>query len=308
MKKIITVLFGYLRGEAHYQYLNLFNQLLIEFPAVRNLIAIFYNEFADLLAQEKQIVDAQKSSDYTQQIAEADHRDDRLITGIRETVNAALHHFDSAVVAAAQSIWLRLKTFGEIQAKSYEEEAAAINILIADLQSDEFAAKVTLLGLTPWVNELAEAVAEFEALLRLRNIQQAAKPKQRLRGVRKQIEAAYRNMVTYINSAATLDAMNTYTEFINRLNATITYFNDHNHHPTPKNIRTANVDPIPVQQFTGKAVTPIPTVYVEDVELVFAKDFNLAYKNNVQPGLAEIGIVGKGNYAGKKNVTFNILA
>jgi hypothetical protein len=307
MKKIITVLFSYLRGEAHYQYLNLFNLLLIEFPVVKNLVAVFYNEFADLLVQEKQIVDAQKSSDYTQQIADADHRDDRLITGIRETVNAALHHFDSAVVAAAQSIWLRLKAFGEFQAKSYEEEAAAINILIDDLLSEEFAAKVILLGLTPWVNELAEAVAEFEELLRLRNIQQAAKPKQRLRDVRKQIETVYRNMITHINSAATLDTTNIYTEFINRLNTTITYFNDHNHHPTPKNIRTANVDPIPVQPFTGKAVTPIPTVYIENVELVFAKDFNLTYKNNVQPGLAEISIVGKGHYAGKKNVTFNIV-
>jgi hypothetical protein len=306
MKKIVTIIFSYLRGEMHYQFMNLFNLLLIEFSAVMRLVSVYYDEFVDLLAQEKKIVDAQKSSDYTQQIADADHRDDRLITGIRETVNAALHHFDPVIVAAAQSLWLRLKTFGEIQAKSYEEEAAAINILVEDLQSAEYASKVELLGLTPWINELAEAVADFEELLKQRIIEQSDKPKQRLRNIRKQIETVYRNMIDHINSAATLDTTDTYTEFINRLNTQINYFNDHNHHPAPKNIRTAIVDVIPVQQFTGKAITPVPTVHLGEEELFFAKDFNLTYKNNIQRGVAEAGITGKGNYAGKKTVTFNI--
>jgi hypothetical protein len=300
MEKIISILFKYLRGEAHYQFLNLFNLLLIEFSAVKNLVSVFYDEFVDLLAQEKRIVDAQKSSDYTQQIADADHRDDRLITGIREIVSAFMHHFNPAVVAAAQSLWLRLKTFGEIQTKSYEEEAAAINILIDDLRSAEYASKVELLGLTSWVNELAEAVADFEELLKRRYIEQSDKPKQRLRNIRKQIETVYRNMITHINSAATLDTTGMYTEFISRLNTLITYFNDHNHHPAPKNIRTAIVDVIPVQQFTGKAITPVPVVHLDGVELFFAKDFNLTYKNNIQRGVAEVSITCKGNYAGKK--------
>jgi hypothetical protein len=306
MKKIISILFRYLRGEAHYRFLELFNQLLIEFPAVQGVVTPFYDEFTGLLAQEKQIVDAQKSSDYTRQIADADHRDDRLITGIRDTVDAALHHFDPAMVAAAQSLSLRLKTFGEIQAKSYEEEAAAIDILLGDWQSPEYAPKVELLGLAPWLDELAEAVAEFKQLLKLRNVEQADKPQQRLREVRRLIETVYRNMVIRINSAAILDTTEMYAEFINRLNTQIAYFNDHNRHPAPQNIRTAVVEVIPVQAYTGKAITPVPVVHLDDTELFFAKDFNLTYKNNVQRGVAEVGITGKGNYAGRKNVTFNI--
>jgi hypothetical protein len=45
-----------------------------------------------------------------------------------------------------------------------------------------------------------------------------------------------------------------YTEFINKLNAQITYFNDHSHH------------------------TSIFVVHLEGVELFFAKDFKLTYK------------------------------
>jgi hypothetical protein len=97
-----------------------------------------------------------------------------------------------------------------------------------------------------------------------------------------------------------------YTEFINRLDMQITYFNDHNHHHAPISIRTANVDAIPIQQYTGEVITPIPTVYMDNKRLSFAKDFNLTYKNNIQCGVAEVNITGKGTYGGKKLVTFNI--
>ncbi|MDR0725321.1 MAG: DUF6261 family protein [Prevotellaceae bacterium] len=306
MKKIITILFRYLRGEAHYRFLSLFDQLLAEYSAVKNVVAAFYSRFSDLLAQEKQIVDAQKSSDYTEQIAAADHRDDRLIIGINETVRAALYHFDPNIVAAAQSLSLRLEAFGDIPNKSYEEEAAAIGILVDEFQSPEYSTKVNLLGLTPWISELAEAVADFEQLLKRRNVEQSDKPQQRLRDIRKEIELVYRDMTAHINSAATLDTTGAYTEFINRLNTQIAYFNDHNHHPAPKSVKTANVAPVPVQAYTGKAITPIPVVHLGEVELTFAKDFSLVYKNNIERGVAEIGIVGKGAYAGRKNVTFNI--
>jgi hypothetical protein len=222
-------------------------------------------------------------------------------------VAAALHHFDPNIVAAAQSLSLRLKTFGEIQAKSYEEEAAAIEILLDELQSTEYEAKVALLGLTPWISELEAAVNEFKYLLKLRNAEYAGKPQQRLREVRQQIEAVYRNIIDRIHSTDILDDAGTCTEFILRLNAQIVYFNDHNHHPAPKNVQKADVDPIPPQEYSGKAITPIPAVHLDGQELVFARDFSLTYKNNVQPGVAEINIAGKGSYGGHKTVTFNII-
>jgi hypothetical protein len=305
-KNIATIYFTYLRSEAHYQFLSLFNQLLMESPSVQSVVSMFYGEFTNLLDQEKQIVDRQKSSEFTKQIAEADHLDDRLITGIRETVNAALHHFNPAIVEAAQSVQLRLKAFGEIQSKSYEEEAAAIAILLDDLMSPEFSGRTMILGLDPWIYELSQSLNHFNELLRLRNVEEADKPQQRLREIRKQIELVYHNMVNHINSAAVLDQSNIYTEFINRLNTQITYFNDHNHHPAPISIRTANVDVIPIQQYTGEAITPIPVVFMGDKRLFFAKDFNLTYKNNIQCGVAEVNITGKGIYGGRKLVTFNI--
>jgi hypothetical protein len=306
MIKISFIKFNYLRGEAHYQYLTLFKGLLDEFPAARNTAASFYTDLVSLLAQEKQVVDRQKSSDYTQQITDADHRDDRLITGIRDTVDAAMHHFNPAIVAAATSLNLRLKAFGEIQAKSYEEEVTAIDILLDDLQSPEYAPKVSLVGLAPWLSELRLAVDDFKRLLKLRNVEGAGKPPERLREIREQIEIVYRNIIDRIHSAATLDTTNAFAEFIKRLNVQVAYFNDHNHHPAPINLRTADVDLIALQIYTGQAVTPIPVVHLSGKLLSFAKDFTLTYKNNVNPGVAEVSIAGKGNYGGHKVITFNI--
>ncbi|MDR3236031.1 MAG: hypothetical protein LBT48_04805 [Prevotellaceae bacterium] len=42
------------------------------------------------------------------------------------------------------------------------------------------------------------------------------------------------------------------------------------------------------------------------VELVFAKDFDVTYKNNTDVGTADLTIHGKGAYKGQKLTTFNI--
>jgi hypothetical protein len=69
---------------------------------------------------------------------------------------------------------------------------------------------------------------------------------------------------------------------------------------TPKNRNTQCIS-VP-----GEAITPIPVVFMGDKRLFFAKDFNLTYKNNIQCGVAEVNITGKGIYGGRKLVTFNI--
>ena len=82
----------------------------------------------------------------------------------------------------------------------------------------------------------------------------------------------------------------------------------------PKDIGAGDncvVEPIETQPYTGKAVTPLPKAHYREedkptVELVFAKDFSVTYKNNVKVGTAEVTLHGKGAYKGQKTVTFNI--
>jgi hypothetical protein len=314
MKKIKTIVFSYMRAEAHYEFLIVFRNLLQKFPAVQAVVAAMYNAFIALLQKEEALLNAMRKSDYTEQIADADQRVDRVITGMRELIASALHHFDPTVVAAAKSLYNRFQAFGDIAKKSYEEETAVVNLLITDLNSADYVSKVNLVGLASWLDELQAAETAFEQLLDERNVERSQKPEGRLKDVHKETEAAYHQMTDRINAGSTLDDLGIYPEFIAQLNVEITYFNEHNHRSAKKDISVADhcvVEPVAMQTYTGKAVTPVPAAHYREeskptVELVFAKDFEVTYKNNIEVGTADLTLHGKGGYKGTKTVTFNI--
>jgi hypothetical protein len=308
--KFLYLHFSRLRSEEHFQFMKLFYQLLDRFPAIKSLVVALYLLLIDLLAQESRLVDAERGSALSRLIAEADARIDRTIVGINSAVNAGLHHFDPAIVAAAARIHARMKAFGNIEGKSYEGEAAAVGILIDDLRG-KFAGDVTLLGLTVWINELEAAHNAFDELFEQRNVEWADKPDASLRDVRRQVDNAYRQMLERIAAAATLDDTDTYTEFIHQHNREISYFNEHGTHHIRKDIANVAVGDIPAQTYTGEPVIVIPDVFYtaegqQTVKLVFAKDFTVTYRNNVKVGTAELILHGKGGYRGSKIVTFNI--
>jgi hypothetical protein len=255
-----------------------------------------------------------RKSDLTQLIAAADQRIDRDVTGMNSVIDAGLHHFDPDIVEAAQSLYNRFKSFGNITRKSYELQIADINILLGDLQG-QYAGKALLIGLTPWATELTEAEADFEDLISRRNTEYTGKPAEHFRYVRRESDAVFHRMTLRINSAAIMASDPIYDGFIGELNARIEYFNTHYHHHARKDIGAADhcvIEEIPEQAYTGKAVTPLPRAWYRVPgkpagELVFARDFNVTYKNNVDVGTADLTLHGKDAYKGQKKTTFNIV-
>lgn len=71
-------------------------------------------------------------------------------------------------------------------------------------------------------------------------------------------------------------------------------------------ISKASVSAIPVQNFTGKALTPGFTVTMAGKVLVKDRDYTVAYKNNVKIGTATVTITGKLAYKGTLTKTFTI--
>jgi hypothetical protein len=315
MKKILVIYLHAFRNEEHCEFLIVTRDLIVKYPAVQTLVSTLYGPYVILIDKEEDLINLMLKSDYTKRIAGGDHHIDRTLTGMRGITVAGLHHFDPVTVEAAQSLLNRLDAFGRIARKSYEEETLDVNLLISDLQSDEYASKAAILGLTPWIQELRTAETAFEQLLEQRNAETARKPQGRIRDVRREADAVYHRIVDRINAAATLeDGAVTYDAFIAELNARITYFNNHAHQHARKNISVGEacvIEPLALQPYTGKAVTPLPTAYYREegkptVELVFARDFSVTYKNNVDVGMADLILHGKGAYRGQKKTTFNI--
>lgn len=68
----------------------------------------------------------------------------------------------------------------------------------------------------------------------------------------------------------------------------------------------ASISKIAIQDYTGKAIKPVPTVKVAGKMLKNGRDFTLKYYWNKNVGTAMVDVVGKGNYAGSKSVSFTI--
>jgi hypothetical protein len=305
--KIIAILFSYMRNEAHYQFLLLVQKLFISYPAVAAIVADLLSEFNVLLTLEGQLVDSVRSSEYTVELKAADKRLDRCIVGIVNAIISALHHFDPAVVNAARRLEILLKSFrSSIEKKSYEEESAAVKILIADL-SGEYAPQVALLNLGPWLAELSAALDDFERIFLLRSNQRATKPKERLKDVRKQIEVIYRKIVERIDAYTVVNGETSTADFVNHLNDEVTYFNQHNHRHAKKDIAKANINSIPDQIYNDEPVIVLPEVFYEGDKLIFTKDYELSFRDNNSVGTASVSVRGKGAFKGVKTMSFNVI-
>jgi hypothetical protein len=296
-----------LRNEAHYQALLLTKKLIDENPTISSIVSQSYTEFNSLLQLEGTLVDQVRKSGYTAELAETDARLDRDIVGLNSAIDAALHHFDPETVKAAKTLEVLMKSFrGEIEKKAYEEESGAVKILVRDLQTT-YATQVSYLNFNSWVTEIDSAQQEFERLFLLRNDELADRPHEKLKTVRKEIDAVYRRMVEQIDAYTVLNGDASTEPFVRRINEEIVYFNEHTHHHAKKDIAKAAVNNIADQVYAGKPVVLIPEVFDEDKELVFSQDFELSYKNNNAVGTADVIIHGKGAFKGKKIVSFNIV-
>ncbi|MDR0412645.1 MAG: DUF6261 family protein, partial [Dysgonamonadaceae bacterium] len=154
--------------------------------------------------------------------------------------------------------------------------------------------------------ELDAAQKEFQSLFRLRSAEKAARPKEKLRDVRKQVDGVYSAIVKMIMALAMVNGESDYAGFADELNAQIKYFKLHGYHQPKKSIKRANMKSIPDQVYEGEPVVVLPEVFVEKKKLVFSVDFDLAYRNNNRPGTATIILHGKGAYKGKAQMSFNI--
>jgi hypothetical protein len=250
----------------------------------------------------------------TKKLVVADKRIDNATAGMKAAIKSGLHRSEPEVKDAAQTLSNRMKDFGNIRSKSYEEESAAVQLLIEQFRG-LLAPQVAILGIESWVNELAEAEAIFTQLFEERNAELAGRPQESLQDVRSAIEIVYKKMIACIDADLIVNGNAVCGEFANQLNEQIKYFNEHTHQRSKKNIEEAVILPVGDYVYTGSQIIVMPTVIYKDNSvvppvdktLVFATDYTVTYKNNVNPGNATLIIHGKGAFKGTKTISFYII-
>ncbi len=74
-----------------------------------------------------------------------------------------------------------------------------------------------------------------------------------------------------------------------------------------RSISDANIEKIPDQVYTGRAITPVVRITFLGKRLRKGTDYTVKYTNNRSVGTAKCTITGKGKYKGTKTVSFKIV-
>ena len=262
-----------------------------------------------------------RHSEFTEKKIKADHKRDNAYLGVTGTVRVNLRHFDPQVQDAAVHLDNLLTGYGDVTNMGYDAETANIDSVIDRLRSGGYAPSVQLLGLTPWINHLEVANNEFKEYVDDATQEKIDRPEISLKDARRLSDNALGLIIERVEAKVALDGEANFVSFIEEFNAQVQHYNTqvHEHYGrlhARKDIGTAVIEPIALQKFTGDPVFVIPEVSLRDVapdgsekitKLVFSVDFNLTFKNNIQPGTASLAIHGIGRYKGEFLTTFNII-
>jgi hypothetical protein len=320
MKKIMLRFnYAFLRNETHVEFHTLFKTLVARFGAEALGIERLYAVYEPLTKKEEEVLDLIIKSDITADIDRFNRERDSLWRGMDDHVKADLHHFDPERRRSAVKLENILKHYGNIAHKNLDDETAAIEDLHRELMKPENLVHVAALGLGEWLGNLVQASRNLEALLLTRIEEAARRPAVSMRSIRREVDDIFRKILNLLEALVHVHGEDTNREFITDLNLLMERYKDLHareagrRHPV-KDLGAGDhcmVAPVGTQQHTGKAVTPLPKAWWREegkpaVELVFAKDFSVTYKNNVEVGTAEVTLHGMGDYRGRFDVTFNI--
>jgi hypothetical protein len=251
----------------------------------------------------------EQGSPLTPAISAEDLKRDNLFSEIKRTSKAASKSSVAPTATAGTKMVEVLKPFWNTDTEPMMSQTTQISLLEKRYAADTLAvAAAAALGLTPVMEAL---FVSNLTLLKLYNERE------------KELGTAAGPSASSVKSEVVVD----YDDFCETVKLTLSalptanlqlLFNEMNdvrkkyisRLPTPLDEQHTTVAPIPVQDFTGAPVTPLPKVYFrtddETVELIFSKDFDVTYRNNTDVGEAKLSVHGKGKYTGRYDTTFHI--
>ena len=201
--KFITLRLSRLRNAEYFQFMTEFKDLFNTFSPSVMKVAKFFALFMTLFEKLDLCLIILQKSGYTELMHIADQKRDSLFSGLVDLVKAALKHFNENVRAAAKRLKIVFDTYGNLAQKPNDEETAGVHNLIQDLEG-KYAADIALIGATAWVEELKASNEEYETLVKNRDTESAEKPEEKVRTVRLELDAAYRDITEVIEALAKL--------------------------------------------------------------------------------------------------------
>jgi hypothetical protein len=218
--KIENIRIAHLRNDEHFQLQNEFRDLVAAHGAEVLKIKPQFQAYQQLYEREDEALKKIVKSEFTAKIHDADKARDDIWIGMEEMVAAAHRHFSPDVRDAAARLKIVFDTYGNVASKSLDEETSAIQNILQELQG-KYAPDMALVGISQWAAELKARNNAFEALVKERDAEGAARTNIVLKDARKAVDAAFKQICDIINVYMVLEGEANYETFVRTLNEVI---------------------------------------------------------------------------------------
>jgi hypothetical protein len=218
--KIEGLRFSHQHNNEHFQLHTEFKDLVTLTGVDALRIADLYASYLAAYANEEIALKKIEKSVATDEIEAADRARDFTFRGLVSTVQGALYHFEPEQAAAARSLKVVFDTYGNLAAKPLHEETAGLYNLVQQLRGDS-SPEVSRLGLQGWVDRLAADNAAFDALVKSRNTEGAAKTQLTVKATRAAVDRAYLAIAERIDALMVVEGEAAYADFVGKLNGFI---------------------------------------------------------------------------------------
>jgi hypothetical protein len=186
-----------------------------------------YDDLLPLVAVLFELTQADKGSEISDELVELDGKRDATWWGIDLQIQSFAHHFDPAKQEAAIALENSLTPFGTgFTRLKYVEETNTLNGIINKWEGNaDLSTAITTLALTEWVNKLKAENTLFDTKFKARVNERADAPDVKSVELRKQIIAAYRELLAHLQAHTTLSTDGSYDTINNRINQLIDEYN-----------------------------------------------------------------------------------
>jgi hypothetical protein len=184
--------------------------------------------FTQAFNRENEAFKAQRGSDFTAQLKDADLSRDNTLSGVRGMLDALSKIGSDDQKIAAPKIQRIFDLYKVKSADSYEDQGIKLSQVCSDIEArDDLRDALQTCGLTNQMALLKAQNEECRRLVNARNAERSQIDNQAMNKARKETDAAYADFVLLLNAYAITtwaDGRSPYDELIDVLNADIDYY------------------------------------------------------------------------------------
>jgi hypothetical protein len=251
-----------------------------------------------------------KVNPFTEKIARFDGLRDDCLGEIHRTAKTASKSSIVANADAGESLMIFIYPYRHVAKEPLMSQTSTLNYMQTQFNADPaLQAAAATLQLTDVFANMFSANEQVSILWNERAIGDAEKNGPSPSSLKNNLEKVYHDFCNVIVLTANYQPnpeIETLVSVMNDIRIKYSKFL-----PTRLTVSNTVTEPIAIQKYTGKNITPLTRVFHKKEngelnELQFTVDFYITYRNNIEVGEAQIIIHGKGKYKGSYISTFHI--